>query len=259
MSKHKEKIEKDTAERWLLTYADLMNLLLIFFIVLYSMSLTDKAKFDALAQSLKQAFGTSTVNKFFSPGAGNTPLQNTRIRPPSQNNSTEKSKKEAQAAEKTQLEKTQKTVEQIIKKDGLNNSVNVSIEERGVKISITSQVLFLSGSAQIESSGYQILQKIGGNLSSFSENSIRIEGHTDTDPISTALFPSNWELSSARATNVLRFLIERTNLKAENLSAVGYGEYHPLLPNTTEENKAKNRRVDIVILKQDASKSEPDK
>jgi chemotaxis protein MotB len=93
---------------------------------------------------------------------------------------------------------------------------------------------------------------------SFSENSIRIEGHTDNDPISTPLFPSNWELSSARATNVLRFLIEKTKLKAENLSAVGYGEFHPLLPNTSKENKAKNRRVDIVILKQDASKSEPD-
>ncbi len=248
--KGKMKVEKDNAERWLLTYADLMNLLLIFFIVLYSMSMIDVKKFDQLAQSFRESLGTSSSNKYFSPGGGYNSLEQfTSIAQADTSKLT--TQNETQKAEDIKNQ-----VDQMVKANNLGNNITVTSEERGIKISIAANFLFLSGSAEITPLAYSVLQGIGKTLLAFKGNTISIEGHTDNEPISTAQFPSNWELSSSRATNVLEHILDNSELDPVNFSAVGYGEYHPLVPNNSEENKARNRRVDIVILREDPSTAE---
>ncbi len=248
MGKPKAKVEKDTAERWLLTYADLMNLLLIFFIILYTISQTDVAKFNQLAESLREAFGESTASSFISEsGAGTSiiPLENTAPSPviPS-------------TLEDQQMEEVKEKVTEIIKNENLTGEVEVSMQERGVLISIKEKVLFKSGSAEIEPESRQTVEKLGGALKIITGNHMRVEGHTDNDPINTAQFPSNWELSLIRATNVLHLLVDKSGVDPTIISPVGYGEFRPKLPNTTPENKAANRRVDIVIVRNVYDKSE---
>lgn len=244
----KEKVVKDNAERWLLTYADLMNLLLILFIILFAMSQIDKAKFDQMAQSFK-TIGISAGDKITPvSGGGNTanPLQNNRPAP------VIKSKLEQQ-----QMDEIQKEVNKLVKKGNLDGKVDVQMQERGIVISITAQLLFVPGSADIVVGSKPTVQEIGQVLKGIPGNQIRIEGYTDTDPISNAKFPSNWELSSARATNVLRLLIDNAGISPNIIAATGYGETKPIAPNDTAENKAKNRRVNIVILRNIYDAAEP--
>jgi chemotaxis protein MotB len=245
----KVKVEKDTAERWLLTYADLMNLLLILFILLFAMSQIDRAKFDQLAQSFK-TIGISSGNKITPvSGGGNTikPLTNNLPSTP-----VIKSKLEQQ-----QMDQIQKKVEQLTKNGNLDGKVDVQMQERGIVISITAQLLFLPGSADIVPGSKPTVQQIGQVLKGIPGNQIRIEGYTDTDPIHTEKFPSNWDLSSGRATNILRILVDNSGIDPNIIAATGYGQTKPVAPNNTPENKAKNRRVNIVILKKIYDVAEP--
>jgi chemotaxis protein MotB len=249
MSKGKERVVKDTAERWLLTYADLMNLLLIFFIILYAISNVDVAKYNQLAASLRSALGDSpaSVHAISTDGAGINIIQ--MVAPEVVVPST---------GEGNQMNEVKKQVDALIEKGKLQNDVYVSIQERGVLISITAQLLFKSGSAEIEPQSKQVVEKIGNTvLKAIPGKQIRIEGHTDNDPIYSREFPSNWELSAVRATNVLMLLVgDKVGINPKSISAVGYGEFRALVQNTSEENKKKNRRVDIVILRDAYFKAE---
>lgn len=252
MARQKNKVEKDNAERYLLTYGDLMNLLLIFFIILYSMSQVDSQKFQQLSSSFKDTFGSFNQGSMIktnggggssiialNPGESPSPVP---VVTPNPNTGTG-------TAEEVGEKKVKEQVEKFINEQNLQGNVNVALEERGVVISITASLLFKSGSAEIEQDSLPVLDKLGNILLQVQGNHIRIEGHTDTDPIKTALYPSNWELSSARSTNVLRRLVDKAGINPQIISSVGYGEYRPKVPNTTEENKSANRRVDIVIIK----------
>ncbi len=241
MGAPKTKVEKDTSERWLLTYSDLMNLLLILFIILFAMSQIDAAKFNQLASSLRAALGDSTSASYI----GTSGASNTIMDLESGSASTVIPEK----LEDQQMEEVKEAVAEIIKNNGLGNQVAVSLQERGVEISIRDSLLFKSGSADIEPQAKNTLVDIGKILKALPGNHIRVEGHTDNDPIYTPLFPSNWELSSARATKVLRLLVDTAKLDPKLISAIGYGEYWPKVPNSSEDNKAQNRRVDIVIVK----------
>ena len=126
-----------------------------------------------------------------------------------------------------------------------------------MKISIDSTMVFKSGSDEMEANVKPTIQEIGNALKKLPSNYIRIEGHTDTDPISSSKFPSNWELSSARATKVLKFLVDYSARDPKKISSVGFGEYQPLVPNTSEANKSKNRRVDITILRNSINAESP--
>jgi chemotaxis protein MotB len=239
----KEKVVKDTAERWLLTYADLMNLLLIFFIILYAMSQTDQAKFNQLAEALREAFGTGAKSVVISQAGSASSFieyQDAKSASPVINSKMEDE----------QMDAVKQQVDALVKKEGLQANIAVTLQERGVEISIQDKVLFNPGSAIIEPESKNLVVKIGKDiLSAIPGKHIRIEGNTDSDPIKSAQFPTNWELSTARATNVLRLLVENAGLEPTKISAVGYGEFAPKVANDTEDNKAINRRVDIVILK----------
>lgn len=243
----KVKIVKDTAERWLLTYADLMNLLLIFFIILYAMSKVDEQKFAQLAESLSVAFGNTPQTTTDIMQGGSSPnILNI-------NGSGNESVKEQ---EKKQLEDLEQKISELIDKQDLKGSVDVSMEERGIVITVQASVAFKSGSAEIESGASKTIEDIGRMLLFIPGKQLKVEGHTDTDPIRTSQFPSNWELSSARATNVLRLLVDKVNIDPKVISSVGYGEFRPKVPNTTAENKTANRRVNIVIMRNEFDKSE---
>ncbi|HBX22735.1 MAG TPA: chemotaxis protein MotB [Desulfotomaculum sp.] len=233
--------KKDSSERWLITYADLITLLMIFFIVMYALSKVDAAKFETLANSLTAAFGAGAMI-LDSPGPAVVPGN-----PPEQIRDL---------VEKNQLEKLKQELEQYIEESGLVAKVSVTTEERGIVLSFQDNVLFELGSDVLTAQAKEILDKIAPMLA-HTPNYIRIEGHTDNLPISTARFPSNWELSAGRATNVVRELITTHGMAPEKLSAIAYGEYRPRAPNNNQYNRQLNRRVDLIILRNKFSEAEP--
>jgi len=222
--------------RWLLTYADMLTLLFALFVILYSMSVVDETKVRALAMALGQAFGlTGQVSVL---AAGATTDSQPVTMPESQLNLT------------TTKEKIQKWILQ--KK--LERDVKVRFNERGLVISLmTDKVLFASGQASLLPQTREILTDIAELLKA-QTNPIIIEGHTDDSPITKSSIKSkysdNWDLSTARAVSVLKYLI-RKGVSPDGLSAAGYGEFKPLVPNIDDLTRAKNRRIDIVMLKAD--------
>jgi chemotaxis protein MotB len=165
---------------------------------------------------------------------------------------TEIEKLEAVTAEQDKAMKELSTqadqLEQQLKEEIEKGEIRLKRYKTKTIINIDNSILFDSGKTTVKEGVKKSLAKIAKALNNFPENNIQIEGHTDDVPIHTPKFPSNWELSSARALSVLRFFVDKTDVDPRKLSAVGYGEYHPLVPNDTPENKRLNRRVDIVIL-----------
>lgn len=228
-------------ERWLITYADMITVLLIFFIVMYALSKVDVDKFKALTQSMTATFGTSG-SVLDNPGPSVVP----GVALSSQ-----------QWEEQQNLEQIQLELESFIIDTNLVSNISVTIEERGVVLSFQEEVLFPLGSADLTPQAKLIINKVATLLSQ-TNNYIRIEGHSDDLPISTPKFPSNWELSATRATSVLQELIRNPDFLPNRLSAVAYGEYRPRLPNTSESNRQLNRRVDIVVLRSEHVIAEPE-
>ena len=154
------------------------------------------------------------------------------------------------------LKMLQKIIQEKFKHLGRDQEVRTEITERGLVIHIVESALFDEGSAVLKSKAMEVLDLIYDDIKD-KPNHIRIEGHTDDRPIRTELFPSNWELSAARATEVVRYYIENYAFPPDKISALGYGEFRPVQPNNSIENRARNRRVDIVILTMELSLKEP--
>ena len=228
--------EHENSERWLLTYSDLITLLMIFFIIMYSMGKTDAKKFGAMAQSFQ-----------ISMGGGKTLV----------GSDTKNNVSEIPVVEQERdLQEIKEKVDAELKKEGLTESVETKINERGLLIRLKDTILFDSGKADIKSVD-QII-KIGLALSKTNDY-IRIEGNTDNIPISNSEFKSNWTLSVIRATNVAELFIAKCNIKPDKIAAVGYGEFRPLIANDTDANRSKNRRVDIIIVNEKFNKLEANK
>jgi len=245
----KAKVIKDNSERYLLTYADLMNLLLILFIILFAYSQVDTQKFQQLSQSLGAAFGSGSPPSTVQGGAsGNSLIDFPAMMP---------SPVIPSKVEDAQIQGATEAVSDLVVQEGMKDLVDVSLQERGIVISIKAELLFKSGSAEIEKAKQDQLIKIGKDiLSKLPDKVIRIEGHTDNVPINTPLFPSNWHLSSYRATNVLKLLVDQAGVKPELINAVGYGDTQPIVKNDSDAHREQNRRVNIVILRDSSSKGE---
>lgn len=245
----KDKVVKDNAERYLLTYADLMNLLLILFIILFAYSQVDTQKFQQLSQSLGAAFGNGSPPSTVAGGASGNSLINFPATMPSPVIPS--------TMEDGQYNAATDAVSGLIDNGGMKGDVSVKMTERGIQVSIDATLAFKSGSAELEPAAKQQILSIGKTiLSKMPDKHIRIEGHTDDVPINSPKYPSNWDLSASRATNVLRLLVGEAGLNPSLVSAVAYGDSIPLVPNTSEANKQKNRRVDIVILRDSFSTGE---
>jgi chemotaxis protein MotB len=229
------KAEKDRSERWLLTYSDLITLLLIFFVIMYVFSVQDLAKFQQMASSLKGTLSGTNLVVGMAPGPSMVETQN-----------GESMEISAIPDSPPGLDEIVDEVDAISVAEGVQASISVMSEERGIVIRIVDEVLFYSGNAELTPKAMEILGKIGEMLKRTTEY-IRIEGHTDNVPISTPAFPSNWELSAGRATNVLR-LLANVGIDPRRLSAAGYAEFRPIADNAYENGRAKNRRVEIILL-----------
>lgn len=251
----KQKSKSENGERWLLTYSDLMNLLLILFIILYVSSDVNTAKYEAVSNSLHVGFSTISTNRAvlsFSGGGGgngnngdNGDATDTGI-PPYWNQPTD----ETEDPIDTEYEDFYSSLQDLLDESDLDGDVTVSLDNTGIVISFSNNVLFNSGSAEISESSRKTVMTIGNLLAELPCTFILIEGHTDNLPISTSEYIDNMDLSTQRAANVWRLLVS-CGLSPEKMASIGYGEYRPVASNDTAENRAKNRRVVISILKQD--------
>lgn len=230
--------KKEISQEWLTTYSDMVTLVLTFFVLLYSYSLVDIAKFKAAAKSISTALNNGSSQMFQlndNSKSGDVPIVG---------DDTKKSSSE-QAGSQTKDMYT--TVSEFVKDNKLENFVTIKQGDRGVYIQFKDEILFDTGQDEIKAEGIPSLNKISDLINRLT-NKIVIEGHTDNVPISDSKFKSNWELSSARALSVLNYMTEVRGLNPERFSIAGYGEYSPITSNDTPAGRQQNRRVNILIL-----------
>lgn len=247
----------ENEERWLLTYADMITLLMALFIVLFAISSVNVSKLKTLQQSLKDAFSGRVLDggeAIMSTGDSVVVRQldsESRIVPraPTIGEPDSAAAKAALAArrEEDELQRLKRMLDAYAAAHGFQDSVETVVARRGLVVRLlTDNVLFDSGRADLKGQGLPLLGEVGSLLTVDEEHPVLVEGHTDDVPISTSQFASNWELSTARASQVVRYLIGR-NVPARRFGAAGYADLHPLASNGTDAGRARNRRVEIVL------------
>jgi chemotaxis protein MotB len=248
-------------ERWLLTYADMITLLLALFIVLLSMATVDKRKLEPLKNSLAEAFdgkilqgGEAIQNRGASPkSVSQTPPEAPipAMKPSPQTSNGAKSQVQQDARkEEEDLQKLKEQIDEIAKQRRLQKKLETEVARRGLVIRVlTDDVIFDSGQAQIKPAGFPLLDNIARVLKAEVRHPIVVEGYTDNQPIGTSQFPTNWELSTSRAAAVVRLFI-RDGIPAPRLGAAGYAALHPIATNATAKGRSTNRRVEIVLVRQ---------
>lgn len=237
MRRRKGHSEHENHERWLLTYADMITLLMAFFIMMYSMSVLNLAKFREAAISIRTGFGGEVA------GQGKAPFGSS-----------------GKLGAKPSLEMGDtagvswsviKPLMTYINNEYKDKSVQMGEDNRGLVITLRSdQMLFEPGGSEINAAAYPVLDKVAEALKMV-PNLVQIEGHTCDLATHNGKYNSNWELSTARATMVLRYMVEKQHLPANRFSAAGYGSVRPVVPNDTDAGRRRNRRVEIVILRID--------
>ena len=254
--KKKKAHEKEpNLERWLVSYADFITLLFAVFVMLYAMSIVDQKKMEEVQASIQSSFaGPQTLtpalkvigNKDFGliPEAVEAPV----VPPQPQDEA-------AAAAEAQEFSQIKQEIEGNLQDYGAKNEVQLTVNERGLVISLKEAGFFPSGTAKVQPAALPLLDKIATSISHYA-NTLRIEGHTDNVPVNSPAFPSNWELSTARANSIVHYLIEKHGFKGSKLSVTGYAEYRPIADNATEEGRKLNRRVDIVMLSRKGAQGE---
>lgn len=231
-------ITYDDDATWLVTYADLMTILLVFFILLYTLASFEKEKYRQAVDDIKvkveqgqNLIGLMELMEI--PQTADTQITIEDI-----------------TGLKSRTDSLLENLNQFVDKSSQRDDISTRILDGKVIVSITGKALFSSGSAALNPMAVSIFDQIIQVLEDYPEYLINIKGHTDNIPIATAVFPSNWELSAVRATTVLKHLISK-GVRPERLTATGYGDVMPLAPNTTEENRAQNRRVEFVLEKKE--------
>jgi chemotaxis protein MotB len=249
--------EHENHERWLITYADMITLLMVLFIVLYSISQVDLAKFRRLKEGVAGGLGGPSASGALDGGAGPMDggggafdaglpsidvLKNAGAALVAQN-----ARLAAERQERAVLAGVQAEIQHSLDADGLGDTVHFRLEARGLVVTVvTDRVLFDTGEAELRPEGREVIDHLAPALASL-PNHLAVEGHTDNVPIS-GRYASNWELSTARATSVLRELAERHGIAPGRLQAAGYADQRPVEGNDTAEGRTANRRVEIVVL-----------
>jgi chemotaxis protein MotB len=258
MSRRRRHVPRANHERWLVSYADFITLLFAFFVVLYASSQVDKRKVGRLALAIQVAFQEMGV---FQTSSTQVPIDFADPMPFTKVQAIENVERSGSiariashptgflggAGENGDLADLQSELESTLATEIKRAEIAMRREPDGLVLSLREAGFYESGSSQMKSSSQQIFDRIAGLLLK-RDCRLRIEGHTDNSPIHNAQFSSNWELSSARATEIVRLLIVRNGYPPDHLSAAGYAEYHPLASNATAVGRGTNRRVDIVIL-----------
>lgn len=265
MAKKKQEEAPKGSPAWMATFSDLMNLLLCFFVLLFSMSSVDAAKFEMVVASLRSSFsvlpaGGSSLQSGQLVNAGVSQLENFSVYF-EQSEATEKPKdpgesEPQEAFEEEMLEEMEKMAQEIaeqVQQNGIQNQVEVDFNAQYVLLTLNGALLFDSGVGEIREDALPLIDKIGAILSNYDSNIIEIEGHTDNVPISNDRYPNNNVLSMFRALNVADHIRENTSLDPALIKSSGRGEYVPVADNTIPEGRARNRRVEIKIYNSYAS------
>jgi chemotaxis protein MotB len=224
-------------ERWLVSYADFITLLFAFFTTMYAISTVDARKLTSMVDSMQEAFDTQGV-----------PL-------PAQRSAAPRAPAPVEAAART-TEMRERALAQLLRDRLDGRAVDVEIDHRGIVVSMREAGSFPTGSADLSAAARTVLSELAETLGAETTMTLRVEGHTDDVPIQTGKFASNWDLSTARATSVVTYLVQQVGVAPQRLSAAGYGEFHPRVANAGDADRARNRRVDIVILNEETAAAE---
>jgi chemotaxis protein MotB len=253
--KHEEH-EEHVDESWLIPYADLLTLLLALFIILFASSQLDSKKYNSIMRSLNNAFTGGEAPFAVSnlipidDAASSTKNDNKNQNPPTK----EQSHTDSQLAAKLQkeekdLEELKKSMDAFIKENQLNEQLTTKLDNEKLTITISDRALFDSGSATMKQDSQKLAVSIAGMLASYPGYQVEVGGHTDNIPIHRADFETNWDLSAKRSVNFMKILLNNGKIDPSSYSSVGYGEYRPIASNDTTEGRAKNRRVEVSILR----------
>jgi chemotaxis protein MotB len=255
----RKKAPAENHERWLVSYADLVTLLFAFFVVMFASTQTDKTRAKEISQAVDKALREGGIPPKIAAilggtvddrGRGNDQMRGPAVRQP------EKAVENPVPLALLNLVSSTKLLRNKLSSEIDSGSVTIHVEQRGVIIGLNSAVFFPSGGDAIEEGVYPTLAKVAAVLNQL-PNSLRLEGNTDSLPISNARFRSNWELSAARSIAMLRVLHDNFGVDRERMAVVGYADTNAAGSNATEAGRSKNRRVDIVIVSDYGMRVEP--
>ena len=282
MAKKKAESTEIKIPIWMPTYADLMTVLFTLFVLLFSMSSLSDEKFDAAAESLRNSFSVfNSAGGILGQMPGDQLISLPSITSQSGNSNDpgsedyreqlkgqianleaelaeyekkdlkvvteeEKLKLDIMAIQEKKLNSFREQISDEIDKQGIGGYVSIVEEQERLVLRLDSQILFASGSAELSRAGHDVLLSLGVGFREL-DHTIEVQGHTDNVPIRTYQYPSNWELSTQRATNVVRMLQDECSVPPSKLRSTGFGEYQPIADNSTTEGRQDNRRIDIVI------------
>lgn len=250
MALKKKHEEHENLERWLVSYADFITLLFAFFVVMYALSSINTSKYKALAESLKASFNYEQTRENYpkpkSTSMGTTPIQ-IAPRKPEIAPAEELQREQARATMKAIAASVQEALDKLVKE----GKVKITETVRGISIEINASVLFDTAKADLHKESVEVLKAVAAVLAA-QTNQIQVEGHTDNLKINSTVYPSNWELSAARAGSVIR-LLEANGVAGSRMVAIGYADQRPVTSNDTEDGRGKNRRVNIMVLAEDVN------
>jgi chemotaxis protein MotB len=235
MAKRKSEEEAADTMKWMVTFSDLITLLLTFFVLLLTMCSLEAGKVEQFRTACSEAMGVLLEGKY-------SELQERIL-------TSSKRQIDEQALKMENVLKQFSGIKTMLLSEDKGGRLNFKELERGLSIIIRDDLLFGSGKSEINPEGISVLRDIGSKFENF-EGKVIVEGHTDNISISTEKFPSNWELSISRAVNIVRFLAEEVGVKPMKMSAVGYADTKPVVSNDTPENRRRNRRVEIILVPQ---------
>jgi chemotaxis protein MotB len=260
MARKKKPPEHANHERWLVSYADFMTLLFAFFVVMFASSQSDRAKAQQISEAMSRAFEGQKMPSILAvmlggtlddKGKGNAMLRG----PGGANKAKEEPKDEQKVAE---LLPSLQMLKEDLRKEIEAGRIQVSMENRGLVVSFKQAAVFPSGEDVVSPEAYSSLEKVAAAIKKIS-NPVRLEGHTDSRPINTPRFRSNWELSAARSIALMELFSNRYGVPHERMSIAGYADTAPIQSNDTEQGRARNRRCDVVILNERGIVGEPPK
>lgn len=258
MARRKRTPRHENHERWLISYADFITLLFAFFVVMFASSQTDKGKAQQVSDSVKRALAGEKVSAMIAAVLGGAPDNTGKGGPTLRGPGGAQKPTEDKSNKLAELLPSLKMLTEELKTEIDAGEIQVSMEQRGLVISFTQAALFPSGEDVIAPEASPGLKKIAAAISKI-PNPVRLEGYTDSVPIKTSRFHSNWDLSAARSIALLELLSNRFGISSDRLSIAGYADTAPIASNETEAGRSKNRRVDIVVLNDTGILGEPAK
>jgi chemotaxis protein MotB len=240
--------EHENHERWLVSYADFITLLFAFFVVMYSLSTVNEGKYRVLSDSLVSAFRSVNINtrgQQIAPGTTTPSPALPQIKPKAPASPAQAREEERKRQAREKMREMAKEIMQVLNPLVREGKVSVTEGLKGITVEINASVLFPVGEAKLQPAAVKALRAVA-EVAASADFPITVEGHTDPTPIATPQFPSNWELSGARASSVVRLFVD-SGVAPQRLTATGYGEQRPVASNDTQEGRARNRRVTILI------------